>query len=143
MVEVINSQNLEKMEMEDSRDSFLIAFSDEMEKQEFIKIIDEYNAKGITVAITYRSDAFKNRFIEVKLVKDDNFPDMLVGVLKEATKFLKEAVKMLNDYQEKSQEHQIAATNAWKSLVEKYGVPSEDETRWNFAWNEAELRSKQ
>lgn len=142
MVEV-KSPDLEEMRMEDSRDSFLIMFNDETEKQEFIKTVEKSNAKGATIALTYRGDAFKNHFIEVKRVREDNFPDMLVGVLKEATKFLEEAVKMLNDYQEKSQEHQIAATNAWKSLVEKYCVPSEDETRWNFAWNEAELRSKQ
>ena len=141
MVEV-KSQKLEEMGMEDSRDSFLIMFNDETEKQEFIKTVEESNAKGATIALTYRVDAFKNRFIEVKRVKEDNFPDMLVGVLKEATKFLEEAVKMLNDYQEKSQEHQIAATNAWKNLVDTYCISSEDETKWNFAWNEAELRSK-
>lgn len=141
MVEVKN-QKLEEMGMEDSRDSFLIMFNDETEKQEFIKTVEESNAKGATIALTYRVDAFKNRFIEVKRVKEDNFPDMLVGVLKEATKFLEEAVKMLNDYQEKSQEHQIAATNAWKNLVDTYCISSEDETKWNFAWNEAELRSK-
>lgn len=142
MVEV-KSKELKEIGMEDSRDSFVISFNDETKKEEFIQKIEEYNSKGATISLTYRTDAFKNRFIEVK-VQDENYPDMIMGVLKEVTKHLEDAKKLLEDYQKKAQQNQVVATSAWKNLVETYCVPSvDDQTKWCFAWNETELRSKQ